>query len=77
MTIYLTFRIYSQKKVSAEDVTQVLHILDRSGARNYTEAVTDQYYLQALKELELAGASPSAQLELKEVSAFLLGREGD
>ena len=66
--------IYSKAKISTEDVAQVLHILDRLGARNYTEEVIEQYHLQALQELELAGLSSRAQRELKEVSAFLLDR---
>lgn len=65
--------IYRKAKISAEDVAQVLHILDGLDTRNYTEEVIKQYYLQALSELEMAGLSSSAQRELKEVSAFLLG----
>lgn len=64
--------IYGKVKVSAKDISLVLHILDRLGARNYTEEVIEQYHLQALQDLELADLSPSAQQELKEVSAFLL-----
>jgi geranylgeranyl diphosphate synthase type I len=69
--------IYGKAKVAAEDIAQVLHILDVLGARNYTEKVIEQYYLQALQDLELAELSPSAQKELKEVSAFLLDRGKD
>jgi len=64
--------IYSKAKISAEDVSHVLDILDRLGARNYTEEVIERYHLQALQDLEQAGLSPSAQQEMKEVSAFLL-----
>ena len=69
--------IYSKANVSAKDVAQVLYIIDGLGARNYTEGVIEQYHLQALQDLELAELSPSAQQELKEVSAFLLDRVKD
>jgi geranylgeranyl diphosphate synthase type I len=69
--------IYNKAKISTEDVAEVLYILDRLGARNYTEEVLEQYHLQALKELELAELAPSAQRELKEVSDFLLDRKRD
>lgn len=65
--------IYSKAKISADDITQVLHILDGLDAYNYTQKVIKRHYLRALPELELAGLSSSAQRELKEVSAFLLG----
>jgi len=67
--------IYSKAKLSVEEITQVLHILDVLGARNYTEDSMEQYHLQALNDLELAGITPSAQQELKEVIAFLLDHE--
>jgi len=68
-------RIYSKARISAEDVAQVLHILDSLGARCYMERLIEQDYLQSLQELKVPGLPLSAQRELSEVAAFLLGHE--
>jgi len=67
--------IYSKAKISAKDISQVVHILDRLGARDYAEKVIEKYHLEAIQELEIAGLSPSAQREIKELTAYLLGQE--
>ncbi|MFC1924479.1 polyprenyl synthetase family protein [Chloroflexota bacterium] len=64
--------IYSKARVSAEDVTQVLHILNELDARTYTGEVIKQYHFRALQELELAELSSSVQRKMREVTAFLL-----
>jgi len=68
-------RIYSKARISAEDITQVLHVLDNLGARSYMERLIKQNYLQALQKLKVAILPLSAQQELEEVAAFLLGQE--
>jgi len=70
-------RVYGKARISAKDIAQVLHILDSLGARGYAEQIREQYYLQALQELKVAGVPLSAQQELGEVAAFLLGEESD
>jgi len=70
-------RIYSKARISAEDITQMLHILDSLGARTYMERLIKQNYLQALQEFKMAILPSSAQQELEEVAAFLLGQETD
>jgi geranylgeranyl diphosphate synthase type I len=67
--------IYSKARISAEDITQMLYILDSLGARSYMEGLIKQNYLQALQELKRAMLPLPAQQELAEVAAFLLGQE--
>jgi geranylgeranyl diphosphate synthase type I len=69
--------IYSKARISAEDITQMLHILDGLGARDYMEQLIKQNYLQALQELRMTILPLPAQKELEEVTAFLLGQETD
>jgi geranylgeranyl diphosphate synthase type I len=68
-------RIYGKAVLSTRDVSQVLRILDRTGSRIYAERVRDKYRRQSVKDLEKAALPLSAQQELEEVAAFLLGRE--
>jgi len=67
--------IYGKARISAEDITQTLHILDSLGARSYVEGLIKQKYLQALQELRMTTLPSPAQQELEEVAAFLLGQE--
>lgn len=67
--------IYLKQTLNREDVAEVAKILDRLGARDYTERMVEQYYLQALQGLEEAELPPSARDELRQVAAFILGRE--
>ena len=67
--------IYHKESLEIEDVTQVTKILDRLGARSYTEEMTEGYYHQALGELDGTGLPPPSIEELREVAAFILGRE--
>ena len=68
-------RIYGKAALSTRDVSQVLRILDRTGSRAHAERVRDEYHRQSVKDLENAELPSSAQQNLKEVAAFLLGRE--
>jgi len=64
--------IYGKARVSTEDITEVLQILDQLGARDYTERLRKQYQLQALKELEAAELPSVAQREMEGVAFFIL-----
>jgi len=66
--------IYGKARISAEDIAQMLHILDSLGARSYVEGLIKQKYLQALQELRMTTLPSPAQQELQEVAAFLLGQ---
>jgi len=68
-------RLYSQKSIEGEDITEVTKILDRLGARDYAESLAEQYYHKALEHLEAARLDTSRQAPLKETACFLLKRD--
>jgi geranylgeranyl diphosphate synthase type I len=68
-------KIYCQKSIEGEDITEVTNILDHSGARDYAENLAEQYYHKALVHLEASGLDTSRQAPLKEVICFLLKRD--
>jgi len=68
-------RLYSQKSIEGEDITEVTKILDRLGARDYAESLVEQYYHKALEHLEAAPLDTSKQAPLKETACFLLKRD--
>jgi len=67
-------KLYSQKSIGDEGVTEVIKILDQLGARDYAQNLAEQYYQKALIELEATGLDTSRQAPLKEASGFLLKR---
>ena len=67
--------IYMKSVLDAEDVARVIQILERLGAREYTQEMAERYYRGALAELEGARLSPQAREELRRVTDFLLERE--
>jgi geranylgeranyl diphosphate synthase type I len=64
--------IYRKEKISVRDAEVVLHILEKTGVRSYSEGMIERYHLEALKELDSAGLISLVQQELKEMAAFLL-----
>jgi len=68
-------KLYSQKSIEGEDITEVLKILDRLGARGYAEDLAEQYYCRALARLEATRLDTSRQATLKETACFLLKRD--
>jgi geranylgeranyl diphosphate synthase type I len=68
-------KLYSQKSIEREDITEVLEILDQSGARDYAGNLAEQYYYKALAQLEATRLSTSRQAALKETACFLLKRD--
>jgi geranylgeranyl diphosphate synthase type I len=68
-------KLYSQKSIKGEDITEVTKILDRLGARDYAESLAEQYYYKALEHLEAAQLDTSKQTPLKETACFLLNRD--
>jgi geranylgeranyl diphosphate synthase type I len=67
-------KLYSQKTIGGEDITEVMKILDQSGARVYAENLAEQYYCEALAQLGATGLDTSRQAPLKETACFLLKR---
>jgi len=68
-------KLYSQKSIEGEDITEVTKIMDHLGARNYAENLAEQYYHKALAHLEAARLDTSRQAPLKETACFLLKRD--
>jgi len=68
-------KLYSQKSIEGEDITEVTKILDHLGARDYAANLAEQHYHKALAHLEAARLDASRQAPLKETACFLLKRD--
>jgi len=68
-------KLYSQKSIEGEEITDVTKILDHLGARDYAENLAEQYYYKALAHLEATRLDTSRQAPLKETACFLLKRD--
>jgi geranylgeranyl diphosphate synthase type I len=67
--------IYSKKSINQAGVRQVIEILNRLKAEEYSRHLAQQYYSEALAELGEAGLSAPTCKELKEATDFLMDRE--
>jgi len=68
-------KLYSQKSIEGEDIIEVTKILDHLDARDYAGNLAEQYYCQALAQLEATRLDTSRQAPLKETACFLLKRD--
>lgn len=68
-------RLYSQEYIQGEDISEVIGILEELGARKYAQKLTEQYYHQALAQLNAARLELSQQASLREVARFLIERD--
>jgi len=68
-------KLYSQKSIEGEDITEVTKIMHHLGARNYAENLAEQYYHKALAHLTATRLDTSRQAPLKETACFLLKRD--
>ncbi|MFQ5813240.1 MAG: polyprenyl synthetase family protein [Anaerolineae bacterium] len=66
--------IYQREVIDEEAVEAALRILENLGARHYAEAMANDYYQQALAELDATGVKNEAQDALRELAAFLVER---
>lgn len=66
--------VYQQETVGEEAVEVALKILEDMEARFYAEAMANDYYQQALAELDATGVENEAQDDLRELAAFLVER---
>jgi geranylgeranyl diphosphate synthase type I len=64
-----------QAPLDDADIQSVLDILDAVGARRRAEEAALSYYRQALQNLDHAARDASAQENLRELAASLLGRQ--
>ncbi|MBC8264828.1 MAG: polyprenyl synthetase family protein [Anaerolineales bacterium] len=66
--------IYQRETIDEEAVGVALKILENLGARQYAEIMANDYYQQALAELDATGVENEAQDDLRELAAFLVER---
>jgi geranylgeranyl diphosphate synthase type I len=57
------------------DIQSALALMDQVGAREYAEAVAEDYYRRAMHSLDETGIENEAQSHLRELAASLLDRE--
>jgi Geranylgeranyl pyrophosphate synthase len=68
-------KLYTQESIQGEDITEVVRILDRLETRDYAQKLLEQYYHQALAQLDTARLDISRQAPLREASRFLVERD--
>ncbi len=66
--------LYARPDMHQEDVPHVLTLLDRAGARQYTESWADRQQAQALAHLRATGPAHPARDTLQELTLSLLHR---
>jgi len=66
--------IYQRETIGEETVEAALRILEDAGARHYAQTMANDYYQQALAELDAVGVENEAQAVLRELAAFLIER---
>jgi len=66
--------IYQRETIDEEAVGVALNILEYLEARRYAEEMANDYYRQALVELDATGVENEAQDDLRELAAFLVER---
>ena len=66
--------IYQQETIDEEAVEAALKILEDLGVRHYAETMANDYYQQALAELDAVGVKNEAQDDLRKLAAFLVER---
>jgi geranylgeranyl diphosphate synthase type I len=67
--------IYNRKSINQTGVRQVIGILNRLKAEEYSRQIAQQYYNEGLAELGESGLSATTCRELKDVTDFLMDRE--
>jgi geranylgeranyl diphosphate synthase type I len=68
-------KLYSQKSIEDEDITEIRKILGQLGARDYAQDLAEQYYYKALTQLEATRLDTSRQALLKDTAYFLIKRD--
>ena len=68
-------RLYAHEgPLELAQIESVLDILDKVGARQYSEEMAETFHRQALRSLDQSGIRNAAQSHLRELAASLLGR---
>jgi geranylgeranyl diphosphate synthase type I len=68
-------KLYSQKSIEGEDITEVMKILDHLGTREYAKDLAERHYHKALAHLEATRLDTSSLAPLRETACVLLKRD--
>lgn len=64
--------VMGKRKLTIRDVRRVIRLLNRTGARKYSEKVRKRYHRQAMKNLDRAGLSEEDINKMKAMADFLI-----
>lgn len=67
--------VYTKERLDADDVAQVLGVLDVLGIREKTKAHVDEYYENAMKSLDALALNNEDYANLKKLAQFIIQRE--
>ena len=67
--------IYGQATIGDEEVSTVLEIMERTGAKAYAQDLAHEYREVALSALSAVELAPEARADVEEISDFLLTRQ--
>jgi len=67
--------IYAKNKIEHDDVQEVLRIINEVNARSYTQAMCENYYHEAISELENLDITHKDKAALQTIAAFSLERD--
>jgi geranylgeranyl diphosphate synthase type I len=67
-------RLYSQTYIRGGDISMIVGILDKAGARDHAQNLVRQCCRRALEQLEASGLEKNHQAPLKEMAQYLVER---
>lgn len=67
--------LYSIESLAEENISQVLGILERVGAKEFCQEAARQYQRQALEEVKLLPLHPARRQDFEEMAEFLVERD--
>jgi geranylgeranyl diphosphate synthase, type I len=67
--------LYSQEHIQHDDVAEIVEILDRLGARDYAQRLSEQYHEQASAQLEATALDHGRLALLRQAASFFLERD--
>ncbi|MDO8530911.1 MAG: polyprenyl synthetase family protein [Dehalococcoidia bacterium] len=68
-------RVYGKRTLTEDDVSRVVDVLESVQARRFALRTADQYYREAVAELDAVAVGDRATGELKEVARFVVQRD--
>jgi len=67
--------IYSQKKISDDDMGWVIKCLEQMGAKEYSQEKADHFYRQTVKAIQSLPVKPQMRKHYNQIAEFLVKRE--